>query len=440
MVGGCPMLPRSPLGADDGLGRSGAGDRRLRSRSGGTRASLGGGRRARVRLHRGRGRRAAAADGPVRPARGRRSRACARPTAGAAPRDHAAVWCDRDGAPIEVDRLDEPARAQRRTGRPSSSSRATSPSAGSSRPSSPPTRRTCARASAASCAARASSSAPTSPPCARSPPPSRPRTATPAPTSSVSTRSGCCSPSAVAPDEADDPQLAYGFLLHDVGKLGVPDAVLTQARPAERRRVAADAPPPAGGRADPRGGAVPAPRRRRRAAPPRALGRPRLPRRACEARGDPAVGAHLRRRRHRRRDRLRPSRTGVAARSSTRSTRSSRAPGTQFDPDCADAMADARPRRGRTRSSAARAEHDGQGPDRRRPAEHPAARPPDARERPLRDPRGAPTATAALDARPRASSPTSCSSTGRCPGMPGVEVCRRLRDDPATDVDARSSC
>jgi PAS domain S-box-containing protein len=36
---------------------------------------------------------------------------------------------------------------------------------------------------------------------------------------------------AVAPDQADDPQLAYGFLLHDIGKLMVPDAVLTKPGP-----------------------------------------------------------------------------------------------------------------------------------------------------------------------------------------------------------------
>jgi ribonuclease P protein subunit RPR2 len=35
----------------------------------------------------------------------------------------------------------------------------------------------------------------------------------------------------VAPDEADDPQLAYGFLLHDIGKLSVPDAVLKKPGP-----------------------------------------------------------------------------------------------------------------------------------------------------------------------------------------------------------------
>jgi PAS domain S-box-containing protein len=35
----------------------------------------------------------------------------------------------------------------------------------------------------------------------------------------------------VAPSEAEDPQLAYGFLLHDIGKLSVPDAVLRKPGP-----------------------------------------------------------------------------------------------------------------------------------------------------------------------------------------------------------------
>jgi cyclic di-GMP phosphodiesterase len=30
----------------------------------------------------------------------------------------------------------------------------------------------------------------------------------------------------VVPEEADDPELAYGFILHDIGKVAVPDAVL----------------------------------------------------------------------------------------------------------------------------------------------------------------------------------------------------------------------
>jgi HD-GYP domain-containing protein (c-di-GMP phosphodiesterase class II) len=33
---------------------------------------------------------------------------------------------------------------------------------------------------------------------------------------------------AIVPHEADDPHLAYGFLLHDIGKLAVPDAVLNK--------------------------------------------------------------------------------------------------------------------------------------------------------------------------------------------------------------------
>src|SRR3954449_8075899 len=36
---------------------------------------------------------------------------------------------------------------------------------------------------------------------------------------------------AVAPEQAADPQLAYGFLLHDIGKLSVPDAVLKKPGP-----------------------------------------------------------------------------------------------------------------------------------------------------------------------------------------------------------------
>jgi PAS domain S-box-containing protein len=35
----------------------------------------------------------------------------------------------------------------------------------------------------------------------------------------------------VAPEEVGNPQLAYGFLLHDIGKLMVPDAVLTKPGP-----------------------------------------------------------------------------------------------------------------------------------------------------------------------------------------------------------------
>jgi ribonuclease P protein subunit RPR2 len=43
---------------------------------------------------------------------------------------------------------------------------------------------------------------------------------------------------AVAPDQAGDPQLAYGFLLHDIGKLSVPDAVLKKPGPLDDREWA----------------------------------------------------------------------------------------------------------------------------------------------------------------------------------------------------------
>jgi ribonuclease P protein subunit RPR2 len=45
---------------------------------------------------------------------------------------------------------------------------------------------------------------------------------------------------AVAPDLAEDPQLRYGFLLHDIGKIGVPDAILLKPDPltaAEARQM-----------------------------------------------------------------------------------------------------------------------------------------------------------------------------------------------------------
>jgi HD-GYP domain-containing protein (c-di-GMP phosphodiesterase class II) len=35
----------------------------------------------------------------------------------------------------------------------------------------------------------------------------------------------------VAPDLADDPELEFGFLLHDLGKIGVPDAILLKPGP-----------------------------------------------------------------------------------------------------------------------------------------------------------------------------------------------------------------
>ena len=37
----------------------------------------------------------------------------------------------------------------------------------------------------------------------------------------------------VIPAEARDPQISYGFLLHDIGKLAVPDAVLNKPGPLD---------------------------------------------------------------------------------------------------------------------------------------------------------------------------------------------------------------
>jgi ribonuclease P protein subunit RPR2 len=40
-----------------------------------------------------------------------------------------------------------------------------------------------------------------------------------------------------APDLSSDPELEYGFLLHDIGKIGVPDAILLKPGPLTRREL-----------------------------------------------------------------------------------------------------------------------------------------------------------------------------------------------------------
>jgi ribonuclease P protein subunit RPR2 len=53
----------------------------------------------------------------------------------------------------------------------------------------------------------------------------------------------------VIPDDAEDPQLAYGFILHDIGKVAVPDAVLRKGGPLdETERVLMEAHPVVGAR------------------------------------------------------------------------------------------------------------------------------------------------------------------------------------------------
>jgi HD-GYP domain-containing protein (c-di-GMP phosphodiesterase class II) len=42
----------------------------------------------------------------------------------------------------------------------------------------------------------------------------------------------------VAPELMADPELEYGFLLHDLGKIGVPDAILLKPRPLDEHELA----------------------------------------------------------------------------------------------------------------------------------------------------------------------------------------------------------
>ena len=76
---------------------------------------------------------------------------------------------------------------------------------------------------------------------------------------------------------AGHPSMEYGFLLHDIGKIGIPDQILRKPAPLTRGGAPADAVAHRARRADARRGRVPARRRRRRRAlAPRALGRQRL--------------------------------------------------------------------------------------------------------------------------------------------------------------------
>ena len=113
---------------------------------------------------------------------------------------------------------------------------------------------------------------------------------------------GSSSRSVLDPAYAANPSLEYGFLLHDIGKIGVPEQILQKPGPLERARVAGHAGALAARRPDARRHRVP-PGRGPRGDPlaPRALGRRRLPGPAGR-RGDPARRAHLRRRRRARRD------------------------------------------------------------------------------------------------------------------------------------------
>ena len=104
------------------------------------------------------------------------------------------------------------------------------------------------------------------------------------------------------PSLLDDPTLEWGFLLHDIGKIGIPDSILLKPGPldsAERRII--EKHPLIGHRLVGAHPVRPGPRDRGHPLASRALGRARLSGRA-EGRPHPAGRAHLPRRGRARRD------------------------------------------------------------------------------------------------------------------------------------------
>ena len=75
-------------------------------------------------------------------------------------------------------------------------------------------------------------------------------------------------------DIEDSPQIEFGFLLHDVGKVAVPDAILFKTSSLTEEEYALVAPPPRDRDGDPARRRLPRRGQARRAPPPRALGRP----------------------------------------------------------------------------------------------------------------------------------------------------------------------
>ena len=78
--------------------------------------------------------------------------------------------------------------------------------------------------------------------------------------------------------------IEHGVLLHDIGKIGIPDGILLKPGPPQTGRVEDHAHPPRAGPPARRAHPLPARRRAHRLPPPRALGRHRLPGRAPAAR------------------------------------------------------------------------------------------------------------------------------------------------------------
>jgi hypothetical protein len=112
---------------------------------------------------------------------------------------------------------------------------------------------------------------------------------------------------AVDPELAADEQLRYGFLLHDVGKVGIPEAVLNKPGPLDAREWEVMRGPPAARGPDGGRHQVAGQRRRGDPLPPRALGRQGLPVRPGR-RGHPSRSAGVLGRRRFRRHRPRPPR------------------------------------------------------------------------------------------------------------------------------------
>ena len=131
-------------------------------------------------------------------------------------------------------------------------------------------------------------------------------------------------------------RLAQAALLHDVGKLGIGEAVLRKPGPLSEGRARADPQPSGHGRRDRRQGA------RRGAArldppPSRALGRRRLPERR-RRRGDPGRSSAARSRRGVGLDDVEPGLRRARCRSPTRVAECKRERGTQFAPEAVDAL------------------------------------------------------------------------------------------------------
>ena len=116
----------------------------------------------------------------------------------------------------------------------------------------------------------------------------------------------CCSPPSWGSQRRGLDAIEVGGVIHDIGKIGVPDAVLLKPGSLTEDEFADDAPAPDDLELHPRRARPAADRQADGAQPPRALRRHRLPGRA-RRRGDPARRPDPERRRRARRDDQRPS-------------------------------------------------------------------------------------------------------------------------------------